>query len=168
MDVVKGWGRKVQWNFCMPDEVQRLRAYLAAHTGSLNMRLATLGLATMGVRNTEAAQTGELIQSRLENQASMIRENTERVDSVYTLVAGKVVPQLHSLVDIATKVWTSNVQIMNYFSRMQNMDVGIDTRHTWFQEPLKLEDAFGRSIPIPAEYGWSVRLLHFLSLQRLI
>jgi len=163
-DVVKGWGQKLQWNLCMPDEVQKLRAYLAAHTGSLNMRLATLSLATMGVRNSEAAQTGSFIQSRLENQTSIIRESTQRVDSVYALVAGKVVPQLQNLIDIATKVWTSNVQTMNYFSRMQDMHVKIDTRHTWFQDPIRLQDAFGREIPIPAEYGWSVRNLPFPSL----
>lgn len=30
----------------------------------------------------------------------------------------------------------------------------LDTRHTWFQEPMKLEDAYGRVWPIPAEYDF--------------
>ncbi|KAL2008637.1 hypothetical protein VTN00DRAFT_6831 [Thermoascus crustaceus] len=38
------WGRKVQWGFTMEEEVMKLRAYLAAHVGSLNMRLITYGL----------------------------------------------------------------------------------------------------------------------------
>lgn len=31
-----------------------------------------------------------------------------------------------------------------------------DTRHTWFQEPVKLEDAYGRIWPIPVEYDYSM------------
>jgi hypothetical protein len=42
--VAKSWGRKVQWNVSMKDEVHKLRAYLGVHLGSLNLRLTTLGL----------------------------------------------------------------------------------------------------------------------------
>ncbi|KAH8821955.1 hypothetical protein F5884DRAFT_769555 [Xylogone sp. PMI_703] len=154
-DVVKGWARKLEWNFCMPDEVQKLRAYIAAHMGSLNMRLTTLGLATMGVANTKAEQAGGLLQHSLEIQAVAVNENSHKLNSLYDLFAGRVVPQLQSLTELATKVWDSNLQIMNYFSKIQKASLAIDTRHTWFQDPIKLEDAFGRIIPIPVEYGWS-------------
>jgi len=43
-DVLKMWRQKLRWGFCMAEEVARLRAYLAAHVGSLNMRLTTHGL----------------------------------------------------------------------------------------------------------------------------
>lgn len=29
-------------------------------------------------------------------------------------------------------------------------------QHTWFQEPIRFEDALGRIIPIPSEYNWGV------------
>lgn len=35
---------KLRWGFAMADEVQKLRAYLIAHVGSLNIRLTTLSL----------------------------------------------------------------------------------------------------------------------------
>ena len=35
---------KLEWGFTMEEEVQRLRAYLATHVGSLSMRLTTLSL----------------------------------------------------------------------------------------------------------------------------
>ena len=38
------WSKKLKWGFCMEDEVRKLRAYLVAHVGSLNMRLMTQGL----------------------------------------------------------------------------------------------------------------------------
>ena len=43
-ELLKMWGRKLQWGFSMEEEVAKLRAYLVAHVGSLNMRLITLGL----------------------------------------------------------------------------------------------------------------------------
>jgi hypothetical protein len=119
LDVVKGWGRKVQRNFCMSDEVQKLRAYIAAHTGSLNMRLTTLGLATIRVANEKAEQTDGPIQSRLEDQTALVSENTRRADSLYKLLAVQVLPQLQNLVELATKVWLSNLQTMDYFSSLK-------------------------------------------------
>jgi hypothetical protein len=32
-----------------------------------------------------------------------------------------------------------------------------DLRYTWPQEPVILEDALGRVIPVPSEYDWAVR-----------
>ncbi len=44
LDKVKMWGTKLKWGFCMEEEVMKVRAYLVAHVGSLNMRLITQGL----------------------------------------------------------------------------------------------------------------------------
>ncbi len=43
-DRINAWSKKLRWGFCMEEEVGRLRAYLMAHVGSLNMRLITQGL----------------------------------------------------------------------------------------------------------------------------
>lgn len=154
-DVVDGCVRKVQWNLSMPDEVQKLRAYIAAHVGSLNMRLLTVGLTTMTVAQTEASERDGLIRNELTSQMIIISENTAKVGTLYTLVARQIVPSLQSLVGLAEKVWSTNLQILAFFSSLQNNQTQIDIRHTWFQEPLRLDDAFGRTIPIPVEYGWS-------------
>ena len=50
VDKVKLWGKKLRWGFCMEEEVMKLRAYLVAHVGSLNMRLMTQGLWVANVR----------------------------------------------------------------------------------------------------------------------
>lgn len=42
--VIVLWKRKLKWGFTMADEIRNLRAYLAAHVGSLNMRLLAEGL----------------------------------------------------------------------------------------------------------------------------
>ena len=38
---LKVWRKRLKWGFCMEEEVVKLRAYLVAHVGSLNMRLNT-------------------------------------------------------------------------------------------------------------------------------
>lgn len=43
-DRINRWKLKLQWGLTMEDEVQRIRAYMAAHIASLNTRLLTQGL----------------------------------------------------------------------------------------------------------------------------
>ncbi len=44
LETMKIWTRKLQWGFCMKEEVEKLRTYIVVHVGSLNMRLITQGL----------------------------------------------------------------------------------------------------------------------------
>ena len=44
LEMMKFWTRKLQWGFCMKEEVEKLRTYILVHVGSLNMRLITQGL----------------------------------------------------------------------------------------------------------------------------
>lgn len=156
LDKLKGWGRKAQWNLCTEDEVQKLRAYIAGHTASLNMRLLTLGVSTLSTVKVEAAEQLRLLQIGQSEQTGAIQASTSRVGSLYELVATQALPRLDSLVDMVRKVWDSNMKIVNYLSSLQSASLTIDTKHTFFQQPMRLEDAYGRILPIPAEYGWSV------------
>lgn len=49
--------RKLQWGFCMQDEVTKLRAYLTVHVGSLNMRLITQGLCVIITKSAQNTST---------------------------------------------------------------------------------------------------------------
>jgi len=66
------------------------------------------------------------------------------------------VPQLKRLVELATKVWNSNLQIINLMVKLQSTSLAPDLRHTWVQEPVRFEDALGRILPVPSEYNWGV------------
>lgn len=63
-------------------------------------------------------------------------------------------PQLKTLVDLASKVWQSNVQIMSFIVNLQMSSPSPELRYTWAQEPIRFEDAMGRVIPILSEYNW--------------
>ena len=67
-----------------------------------------------------------------------------------------VVSRLKTLVDLASKVWQSNMQIMSFIINIQSSSPSPELRYTWVQEPVRFEDAMGRVIPIPSEYNWGV------------
>ena len=67
-----------------------------------------------------------------------------------------MVSQLQTLIDLASNVWQSNLKIMSFFAKLQTSIPSPETRHSWFQEPIRFEDALGRVIPIPSEYNWEV------------
>ena len=67
-----------------------------------------------------------------------------------------MVPQLQTLIDLATKVWQSNLKIMSFFAELQTSSTCPERRYTWFQEPIKFEDATGELLPIAPEYDWEV------------
>jgi hypothetical protein len=104
----------------MPDEVQKLRAYIAAHVGSLNMRLLTLGLTIMTVAQAEASERDSLIQNELDGQMRIVNKNKIKIGTIYTLVTSQVIPQLQSLVGLVEKVWTTNLRILAFFTNLQN------------------------------------------------
>lgn len=60
------------------------------------------------------------------------------------------------LVDLASKVWQSNMQIMSIVVKLQSSSASPNLRYTWVQEPVRFEDALGCLIPIPSEYNWAV------------
>ncbi|RTE85301.1 hypothetical protein BHE90_000154 [Fusarium euwallaceae] len=44
---------------------------------------------------------------------------------------------------------------MAVVTQLQSQPPRPDTSRTWFQDPVRFEDALGRVLPIPSEYGWS-------------
>ncbi|KAG4428765.1 hypothetical protein IFR05_015753 [Cadophora sp. M221] len=149
-----GLRRKVQWTLSMPDEIQRLRAYIAAHVGSLNMRLLTLGLTSMAISERESRRREIELFNMLEQQALSTSQNSTQSGLIYKLVVQTIIPQLQNIAGLVGKVLLSNLQILAHVTNMNSSRV--DSKHTWFQQPLRFEDAFGRVVPIPVEYGWSI------------
>jgi hypothetical protein len=97
------------------------------------------------------------IQNRQVAQEAVVKDTKSILAKLYDLVAGDVVPQLKSLLDMANKVWKSNLQISSILmSRCETQLMSPDLRHTWLQPPVRLEDPLRRYIPIPSEYSFSM------------
>jgi hypothetical protein len=48
------------------------------------------------------------------------------------------------------------MEIYNLLVSIQTKLPTPDTRHTFFQDPMQVEDAFGHLFPVPVEYNWEV------------
>ncbi|EEU37031.1 uncharacterized protein NECHADRAFT_86719 [Fusarium vanettenii 77-13-4] len=166
---LKSWGRKVQWGVGMEKDVVELRAYIATHVGSLNMRLITIGLSTT-FSNTEQSRTEtSTLQSKVEEvhsgveqsrreqvqQGLMITKAASLLQKLSDLVSNGIGVRLETMIELAQNIWKSNLRIMAIVTQLQSQPPRPDTGRTWFQDPVRFEDALGRVLPIPSEYGWS-------------
>ena len=104
------------------------------------------------------------INSLTYSSGSILTKLSEIIGGYFYVVEGSfrtanpshsdVVPQLKILIDYARKIWRCNMQIMNFMAHLNASAPSPEMRFTWFQEPIRFEDAMGRFIPIPSEYDW--------------
>ncbi|KAH8702654.1 hypothetical protein GQ44DRAFT_764431 [Phaeosphaeriaceae sp. PMI808] len=110
------------------------------HTGLVNVR-------------ESAEVTSKITQS--------IQSTLERIATVIT---SEVIPQLKTLVEQMTRVWQSNARVVSLVTKMQESPTPA-VQYTWFQTPVKFEDALGRVFPIPSEFDWlkveAIIIAHF-------
>ncbi|TGO61450.1 hypothetical protein BCON_0027g00370 [Botryotinia convoluta] len=74
--------------------------------------------------------------------------------SLSGVINGEVVLPLKSLGDMTTQNLTSTQQMLRMASEIRGMLPSLDTRFTYFQAPVKEEDALGRFFPTPSEYSF--------------
>ena len=60
------------------------------------------------------------------------------------------------LVDLVGNIWDVEKQIIDILIRQSSTTTASDLHHTWFQQPVKFEDALGRVLPVPSEYNLGV------------
>lgn len=54
------------------------------------------------------------------------------------------------------RVWIANNQILDILNRQQTSTAPPDIRHTWYQEPVRFEDALGNVMQVAPEYSYGV------------
>lgn len=60
------------------------------------------------------------------------------------------------IVDLVGKILTMDKQIIDILMRQESTITVPDLHHTWFQQPVRFEDALGRILPVPSEYNLGV------------
>ncbi|KAF2182465.1 hypothetical protein K469DRAFT_690916 [Zopfia rhizophila CBS 207.26] len=135
---VKIWTQKLRWGFTMADEVRNLRASSTYVTDEKVERTQT---SLVKVRESTEA-TSKITQS--------IQSTLEKIAAAIT---NEVIPQLKMLVEQVARVWQSNARVVSLLVKMQESPTPA-LQYTWFQAPVKFEDALGRVFPIPSEFDW--------------
>ncbi|KEF62383.1 uncharacterized protein A1O9_00355 [Exophiala aquamarina CBS 119918] len=130
----------------MDKEVQKLRVIIAAHVGSLQMRLLTLGLTSTII----------LFEETKTHNTSQEKNLADVQTTAVQLQKRQVSQETVNLVDIANQIWKSNLQISNIIIKCETQLPCPDLRHTWLQPPVRLEDPLRRYLVIPSEYSYGM------------
>ena len=64
--------------------------------------------------------------------------------------------------NLVSKIWAMDKLILDTLMRQEKSIKAPDLHHTWFQQPVKFEDALGRILPVPSEYNLGVSCLCIL------
>lgn len=110
--------RKVEWEFAMKSEVQKLQNYLSLHVGTINMLLAEYGIDTMELESaaTQASRDKmkELIEGtqkavdrvsgNLDAQTAVIKSASSTVEKLLGTVTQWDVPW-KMMSDMVSKIW---------------------------------------------------------------
>ncbi|MCJ1396035.1 hypothetical protein MMC18_008922 [Xylographa bjoerkii] len=160
--------RKTQWGLCKKKEMEKLQNYLSVHIGSINMLLMAHGLQILDLAMDRSAADHETLSSRLDashaaivdvksasvEQTTILRHNASLLGQMFGIINGDILSQLNKLAGLAGKVWRSNLQVYTILLHWQTHLPTLDLKHTWLQDPARLEDALGRIIPVPSEYDY--------------
>lgn len=111
-----------------------------------------------------AVQDVHTEQQRNVSETAILASNIQKQQDIQGKMLAKVIdilstalePRLESLFDLTRKVWDSNIQSTQLLERMGLHGPPPDIRHTWLQDPVRLEDPFGRYITIPSEYSFGM------------
>ncbi|KAH0538650.1 hypothetical protein FGG08_004787 [Glutinoglossum americanum] len=159
---LKDFERKARWRIHMKPEVQKLREYLGIHMWSIQILLAEVAAnradkdqADLRKRLNDSHSTLESVKTDIKKQEMLMQDNKSILTRLFMVISSDVVSRLMVLVDMATNIMKLNLQIYNIVLKWQTEMPHPDLSHTWFQDPIKLEDALGRIIPIPSEYNYS-------------
>lgn len=179
--MVKDSARKVRWLYGKKGEVAKLRAYLNMHMGTINMALHAHGLRKLDFISEQANSSqrsfnDSLVQVRDALLATMtsislaVSDNHSMLENLAAMIRGSIVAPLGTLAETVSKIlyvpsWTfvsgllnnlsaSTHQIYSVLLEIRSSVTRIDTAFTWFQEPVKFEDALGCVFPVPSEYSF--------------
>jgi hypothetical protein len=176
--------RKIQWEFAMKSEVQKLQNYLNLHVDTINTLLAVHGIETMALdsaaRQDSHNKLKELIDvtqksldrvsGNLDAQAAMVRSTSNIVEKLLGVVTEWNAPW-KIIGDMVSKIWWVLLErspyalLLTCYSISTQQIYGVllevkgsivDIRWTYFQAPMQVEDALGYKFPVPSEYEFSL------------
>ena len=98
---------------------------------------------------SEAAQLASTLQKQQAVQKEML-------DKVNDILENSLTSRIDSLIELTRKIWESNLHNTQVLETLGSQGPSPDLRHTWLQDPVRLEDPLGRYIPIPSEYSFGM------------
>ncbi|KAK4210715.1 hypothetical protein QBC37DRAFT_485230 [Rhypophila decipiens] len=153
------------------EDIDRLRKYLNVHLGTMNILLLEHGLQTMdvcskalqdqcGSSQTSLRGIDNVVNStatNVQSQTALVRSTHGILTSLYSMISGEVRSSLSQIARFTQNASLLSQRIFEAVVQLQGSvsAIRVDTRWTYFQPPVKVEDALGRVFPVPSEYSMS-------------
>lgn len=161
---------KLKWAYGQKDEIRKLQSYLNVHVGTINILLAEHGLEMMNIDSKKAEADQLHIRERLEDtrnviyriknsvaaQAFAVQTTHTMLSKLFQMVSGEFMTSWKSFGEMVAKVCVSTQQIYTVVLEIKGSLALGDTRWTYFQAPLIVEDALGFKFPVPSEYDYDL------------
>ncbi|KAF2250016.1 hypothetical protein BU26DRAFT_563901 [Trematosphaeria pertusa] len=169
---IRGAVDKLRWGIEEKDEVRKLQAYLNTHNAMINTLLLKLGLENMNAGFSSLKISGDRIQEITEDthqSVVCIEQSVKKQEGLldnFGLSLPKLIRALaqdfgsswEKLAQMLSRLCESTEQIYTILVQIKTCTPAVNTRWTFFQDPVVVEDAFGVKFPVPSEYDGT--LLH--------
>ncbi|CZR68054.1 uncharacterized protein PAC_17953 [Phialocephala subalpina] len=130
--------------------LQKIRDEISSNTQKLECHLYHL----RGAVDSTASKIIEATAD-IESQTIAVRHNTSLLEKVLGAVRGDLSTFWMPVINILSNVRSTTEQIYAIVLEIRSSLTGPDPRFTWYQVPVKVEDALGRIFPVPSEYSFS-------------
>ncbi|KAF2682946.1 hypothetical protein K458DRAFT_306148, partial [Lentithecium fluviatile CBS 122367] len=164
--LIRGVTDKVRWGLNEKDEIRKLREYLNAHNNMINTSLSDLVLENMDEGFSKLEISGSRIEEITEDiQQSVVRieESVIKQESMIASLGLSIPKLIYAFVQDVNASWEKLTQMLNRVDSTEQIYAMLvqiqaststpDTRWTFFQQSVVVEDAFGVKFPFISEYG---------------
>jgi hypothetical protein len=143
---VKDTWYRVKWALCKEADLEKFRAEIRGHTGSLEILLSTMQLEAMTLHSHK-------MDSRHTNLADMIQEQISNVMKKLTVITatGCGHQEGSKLLEISTQILQSNLRTFQAIRDIQLSILGLPGQIRR-QQPVYLIDALNRECPFHLEF----------------
>ncbi|KAF1950494.1 hypothetical protein CC80DRAFT_539555 [Byssothecium circinans] len=164
--MLRGATDKIRWGVQEKDEVRKLQAHLNTHNSMIHTHLLLLNASQMNAGFMRLEKSSDRIQEVTEDTQQSVNQVFRSIESQRSFLYGLAVSvpkilsafakdfgaPLEKAVQMLTGLCYSVEQIHAILVRIRPSATSADTRWTFFQEPIVVEDAFGIKFPVPSEY----------------
>ncbi|KAL9620736.1 MAG: hypothetical protein Q9160_004749 [Pyrenula sp. 1 TL-2023] len=162
---------KLRWRICEQDEARRLQTYLNVHVGIINTLLIEHNLCRTEHAAQESKRDRWNIRKVIESihrtltkvhdnvvaQAMAVAALKSTVERMFQMVNGEIAVSLGTLKDAVASACVATQQTYAVILEIrERLPASPDTRWTFFQDPLVVEDPSGHKFPVPAEYDYTL------------
>ncbi|KAH6714436.1 hypothetical protein BKA61DRAFT_481678 [Leptodontidium sp. MPI-SDFR-AT-0119] len=159
---------KLRWAYGQKDEICKLQSYLSVHVGIINILLAEHGLEMMDIASEKVESDHRHIREGLDNtrniiegikssvtaQVVAVQRMNDMLSRLFQMASGEFRTSWKSLSEMVARVCVSTQQIYCVVLEIKSSLALGDTRWTFFQAPIVVEDALGLKFPLPSEYDF--------------